>query len=711
VAEGVAVTDWTPATEAEAAMQEALVNNDQEHYFQILARTELLLPVSADAVAGRAEVGWGTWTSGNRTHVLSFTSGEALYACLAQHGGSFRTLAFPRLAAEWPNHEWWLAVNPGLPIEAYLPSWFVSQLTRGDVRLPGRTLGARARMAHSELAANGRARASAAAAAASGSPARPGDAPVTGSAATREGTAAREHATGRETAAGRDGGPGRDGALGRDGAAGRGGAAGRARVSEPVDAEIVEPRRGYQAPQQSSGSDRDRGLDRDRMAGAGLDEVSGQSAAGRPPAGRSGPGRAAGSARPSPPEGGTQLSAADAWAAGFTPANQTESHLLAAAQRNNTDEFLSTLLLARVIVPVPPGTPPTAKPSDPSFPWQVEQTDGNRYVPVFTSPERLAEHLHARAGGEIASVSLRFLNLIGAWPDAEIGFAVNPGSPVGATLPGTQIVALATWAAEVGLRDEPAGDVMVVRPGAPRESLDSTSIAGPAAAGVSVMQKTITPEQLPYYLERGYDRVSGFVHRAGEVAKLTTPRLLYHALGLSYAGSPFRDDAPEAYVLRWVGHRVDLYRIPYGGQHEPAMRAMQGWVIERPPFRGNGFAPGDSSDVIAEFKVDSVRLPHGAQIWRLTPDGAQTLVAMFHADGARWVRPEPRQASRGQGASAGWDGEGWDAPPAGAGPGGAEGVRVAGDARSAPDARTAHGARSAREVAAARDGWGSGRGA
>ena len=44
------------------------------------------------------------------------------------------------------------------------------------------------------------------------------------------------------------------------------------------------------------------------------------------------------------------------------------------------------------------------------------------------------------------------------------------------------------------------------------------------------------------------------------------------------------------------------------------MRAMEGWVIERPPFRGNGFAPGEGSDVIAEFKVDSARLPHGAQL-------------------------------------------------------------------------------------------------
>jgi hypothetical protein len=239
----------------------------------------------------------------------------------------------------------------------------------------------------------------------------------------------------------------------------------------------------------------------------------------------------------------------------------------------------------------------------------------------------------------MASVSLRFVQLITSWPDESIGFAINPGSPVGATLPGSQILALASWASEVGLRDDPAAEIVV----APKrtESMPS-SVAGPPAAGAdraTVMQRTIPPAQLPFYLERGYDRVSGFVNRASEVAHLTSPKSIYRALGLVYPGSPFADDDVEAHVLRWIAHRADLYRLPYGGQHEAAMRAMQGWVVERAPFRGNGFAPGDT-EVIAEFKVDSIRLPHGAQLWRLQRDGEQTLLATFDADTTRWV-PAP----------------------------------------------------------------------
>jgi hypothetical protein len=154
------------------------------------------------------------------------------------------------------------------------------------------------------------------------------------------------------------------------------------------------------------------------------------------------------------------------------------------------------------------------------------------------------------------------------------------------------------------------------------------------------MQRAVPPSQLAYYLERGYDRVSGFVYRASEVGHLTSPRLLYRALGLEYPGSPFSSDDPDVHVLRWVAHRAELYRIPYGGQHEAGMRAMEGWVIERSPFRGNGFAPAESGEIISEFKVDSVRLPHGAQMWRLGRDGSESMVATFDADFGRWVRTD-----------------------------------------------------------------------
>ncbi|MEV6931858.1 SseB family protein, partial [Dactylosporangium sp. NPDC051485] len=139
------MSEWEPATEAEVAMRDALRANDQEQYFRILARADILLPTSPES-SPSSDGGWGTWTTEGRTHVLAFTSPSALHECLAGHPGTHRRVPFQDLAGIWPNVDWWLAVNPGLPIEGYLPSWFVTQISRGDVRLPGRTLGARARI-------------------------------------------------------------------------------------------------------------------------------------------------------------------------------------------------------------------------------------------------------------------------------------------------------------------------------------------------------------------------------------------------------------------------------------------------------------------------------------------------------------------------------------------------------------------------------------
>ncbi|MCX5068738.1 SseB family protein [Micromonospora lupini] len=1012
------MTEWEPATEAEVAMRDALRANDQELYFRLLSRTDLLLPVSTPAPPGQASAGWGTWTTGGRTHVLAFTSAAALRACLGEHSGTNRRIPFTDLALGWPNHEWWLAVNPGLPVEGYLPAWFVSQLSRGDVRLPGRAMGARARLERAETLARSRVGTTGRDASpttafapppppaadptppgrpaprtavppvgtppASGiptrspgpgelsrrpgsedlpaagqrqptappRPARPGVGPVPGASRTaasryvplastdrtqvspadqpgprsdqpgpRAGrpSASRPASDGDGPAAGDGSTPGgrrsffepttgrASGPVSTDGRSGdravppsrfgRGsqpfprrrpadapggdsagpafpmptpdatrslrppagdlgvsrvvrapatddeatqplpprrpnplaeepthafrvpgpaggepsptraggpvssadetqaiprGRLGDRRRFEPVEelppsvAEPVSgppaPRRGFtpiviegtiiesrdlldpseagppfDAPRRpgpttvapptfgpaaaapptfgpaaaapptfgpatvappafgpaaapptfgpaepdatvrgpstlepstpgpsvsepsvpspdlfatptslhpaSSGAglfepvDVGAGLRDDTDTGGGLRESAGtaaglfgpaeggpgggdplrtdigrgvseadrESEADLPDTGVTG-GRAAADGRPALVDEPAPVQ--------FEPANTVEEDLLGAAGAGSTDTFLSTLLLARVLLPASADSVRGSRPGDPGFVWRTAQLDGETYVVVYTSPERQADHVE----GDVDTVRVKFAQLIRRWPDEDWSFAVNPGTPVGAKLPGDQIVALANWAAEVGL-----GDDLEVDPQEPAVEVEPAARTRYAPAAVdparpTVMQKAIAPSQLAYYLERGYDRVSGFVHRAGELAHLTTPAELHDALGLSYPGSPFVRDAEEIYVLRWPAHRPSLYRIPYGGQNEPAMRAMEGWVIERAPFRGNGFAPGESSDVVAEFKVDSARLPHGAQLWRIGGDGTERVVAVLDTDAVVWRR-------------------------------------------------------------------------
>jgi Family of unknown function (DUF6301) len=183
-----------------------------------------------------------------------------------------------------------------------------------------------------------------------------------------------------------------------------------------------------------------------------------------------------------------------------------------------------------------------------------------------------------------------------------------------------------------------------------RPAAAPTSALGPAPApqadsrrrpppGVepSVMQKVVPHHLVVYYLDDGYDRVAGYVYRWDDVRMLETPAQLFEALGLSYAGSSFTAGDPAVHVIRWPAHGKGFYRTPYGGIDEAGMRSIEGWVIERPPFMGNGFAPGKEY-AIPEWKVDSVRLPHGAEMWRIEAGGEQVLVAAYDADSRSWKR-------------------------------------------------------------------------
>jgi len=640
------VTKWAPATEAETAMRDALRAGDQELYFRILARTELLLPLSSESIAGRAPMGWGTWSSGGRTHVLAFTSNEALRICLAQHAGSARKVPYHELAETWPNQQWWLAVNPGLPIEGYLPAWFVAQLARGDARLPTpaevrERLG---RIGQADAGVVARARATAAVplrtpaqppaepvtrpavfapaapahgAAASGAPAPAAPAPAVPAAAAAPGLPAPAapsfHSLSPASTSGFAGhGPSstiKD-AFGYRTSAGRTTVA-PAPPDQPASSPPATPAGGGPQPPAEP------------TTPAPEAPTAPPSDAAQPSSSAAPQAAEAPTADPQPAEAAERADSANS---GFTPANSVEASLLKAAEEGSTDSFLSTLLLAKVLVPLPDGAKENIRPGDPTFLWRTEIVDDQVYVVLFTSPERMAEFFP----GPVNSIEVKFLQLIKAWPGVSWSFAVNPGSPVGAKLPGAQIVALASWAADVGLGEDSAEERAPVAPQVQPVRDDGRKH--------TVMQKTIPASQIDYYLERGYDRVCGFVHRASEVAHLRTPAELRAALGLNYQGSPFKPDDDTVYVLRWPAYRPTLYRIPYGGQTESAMRAMEGWVIQRAPFRGNGFAPGESADVIAEFKVDSVRLPHGAQLSRVRSDATEELVAVFDADGQRWRR-------------------------------------------------------------------------
>ncbi|HEY7145254.1 MAG TPA: hypothetical protein VH637_13495 [Streptosporangiaceae bacterium] len=143
----------------------------------------------------------------------------------------------------------------------------------------------------------------------------------------------------------------------------------------------------------------------------------------------------------------------------------------------------------------------------------------------------------------------------------------------------------------------------------------------------TLMQKVIPPRLVEPYLTGRRAVIAGFVYRALDTS-FATPAEFYDALDLSYEGSDFSPDVAEVYLLRWNAVGTDAYQVPYspdrGGN----------WAA-KPPFAGNGFTSSRAHPV-AEFYLDPIPVPVGAEIYRVTP-GAAEFIAQF--DGQAWLRP------------------------------------------------------------------------
>jgi hypothetical protein len=138
-----------------------------------------------------------------------------------------------------------------------------------------------------------------------------------------------------------------------------------------------------------------------------------------------------------------------------------------------------------------------------------------------------------------------------------------------------------------------------------------------APAEAPLMQKVLPHAQASWYLERGLDRVNGFVYKVNDVTHLQTPLRLYEALGLLRAGSLFSPTDQAVHVVRWHAHFSDLYRTPYGDE-----------AGEVP--RGSGNIP--------VYQVGALQLPHGSEIFVIGTDGSRRFVAIYDADRQSWLR-------------------------------------------------------------------------
>ncbi|MGO1173195.1 MAG: hypothetical protein ACTMKU_02690 [Actinomycetaceae bacterium] len=150
-----------------------------------------------------------------------------------------------------------------------------------------------------------------------------------------------------------------------------------------------------------------------------------------------------------------------------------------------------------------------------------------------------------------------------------------------------------------------------------------------------VLQKAVTPAMAKVYLEKGLDRVGGFVVPAAEVATLTSTRELFELHGLGFHATPFAPDQP-----------IDILHVPSsptwqlvpatGGRTEAERAKVKGNFLDHPPFDGSGFSQvGDVRAPLAWLEHD--RLTVGARLWRFLPGQAEPEhLGTYHGPAYGW---------------------------------------------------------------------------
>ena len=303
----------------------------------------------------------------------------------------------------------------------------------------------------------------------------------------------------------------------------------------------------------------------------------------------------------------------------WQPASPFEEHLLEAVTTGDVASARTLLHESELALPLTAAAfsgqePPT---------WPTVSAAGRTWITAYTSMESM------RIGTDNAVEHARIsslLELAAGWPDHGWALLINPGLPIQVSLEAAHVARLA---APTLLEDREAEP----------------------AARTPLMQKLLRRSDIAETLELGVTRVSGYCHQAMDVAHIATPAVLVEALGRTDEVAELMTDEGSVNLLRWPAVGVELYRNAFGGTDEASRAAVDGWLIEEPPFVGLGFAP-NADQVIREYKVDGVGLPHGAEIIELTDAGTPYRRAVLDVDLGQWllIPPDgPEQASASSG--------------------------------------------------------------
>ncbi|HEY3502775.1 MAG TPA: SseB family protein [Actinocatenispora sp.] len=133
------MVDWQPGTDAELAMAAARDADNRREYFRLLSTAPLFLPLTDIPEPGEEPSGpqrFALWDMAGRTFLVVYTSAECLTATAGPGVEGYVQTNYAELSAKWPDPQWWLAVNPGMQLDCYLPIESVQKAADGTLTVP-----------------------------------------------------------------------------------------------------------------------------------------------------------------------------------------------------------------------------------------------------------------------------------------------------------------------------------------------------------------------------------------------------------------------------------------------------------------------------------------------------------------------------------------------------------------------------------------------
>lgn len=167
---------------------------------------------------------------------------------------------------------------------------------------------------------------------------------------------------------------------------------------------------------------------------------------------------------------------------------------------------------------------------------------------------------------------------------------------------------------------------------ADRAAMKAIRDAIPMPTEETIMQKVIPQGDIAKYINGEYKEVGGYITKAQDVKQLKNYDDIYNSLRLDYGGSEFKPATDKCVgVIKFKTPDISKIDIPYSPD-------MGGNVVNKPPFTGNGFTAAINGQAIPEFRIDGfIDVDDGAELYMVTKDGVEILVAIYSEDLGRFV--------------------------------------------------------------------------